>query len=165
VAADPDGAGRELVGAASGHRRAKRDAHAAWDELVDTMIDYRVEIDPAETPRLTADRLIADLYMSSSAATGVKTLSRAEERARYARSPLTDVDLATPLRDVRSALRYGVSRRTRLVAVLLPPSVLARWRAGVSARYAATITAVGKRRDALTRTVSPRRLLASRTGR
>ena len=165
VAADPDGAGRELVGAASGHRRAKRDAHAAWDELVDTMIDYRVEIDPAETPRLTADRLIADLYMSSSAATGVKTLSRAEERARYARSPLTDVDLATPLRDVRSALRYGVSRRTRLVAVLLPPSVLARWRAGFSARYAATITAVGKRRDALTRTVSPRRLLASRTGR
>jgi len=66
---------------------------------------------------------------------------------------------------VNLALRYGVSRRTRLVAVLLPPSVLARWRAGFSARYAATITAVGKRRDALTRTVSPRRLLASRTGR
>jgi transglutaminase-like putative cysteine protease len=162
---DPDGEGRELVGAASGHRRAKRDAHGAWDELVDTMIDYRVEIDPAETPRLTSDRLIADLYMSSDAATGVKTLSRAEERARYARSPLTDVDLATPLRDVRSALRYGVSRRTRLVAALLPPSVLARWRAGISARYAATITAVGKRRDVLARTISPRRLLATRTGR
>jgi transglutaminase-like putative cysteine protease len=165
VSVDSDGGGRELVGAASGHRRAKRDAHAAWDELVDTMIDYRVEIDPAETPRLTADRLITDLYMSSDAATGVKTLSRAEERARYARSPLVDVDLATPLRDVRSALRYAVSRRTRLIATLLPPSVLARWRVGIGTRYAATITAVGKRRDSLARTISPRRLLASRTGR
>jgi transglutaminase-like putative cysteine protease len=152
-------------GASGGHRRARRDAHAAWDELVDTMVDHRVEIDPAETPRLTAERLISDLYLGSDAKDGVQVLSRAEERARYARSPLTDVDLAAPLRDVRSALRYGVSRRTRLIATLLPPSVLARWRATVSARYAATITAVGRRRDAVSKAINPRRLLASRASR
>jgi transglutaminase-like putative cysteine protease len=135
---DPDGGG-DLT-------RARRDAHAAWDELVDTMIDYRMEIDPAETPRLTAERLISELYLRSGPATGVQVLSRAEERAWYARSPLTDVDLAVPLRDVRSALHNSVSRRTRLIATLLPRSVLARWRAAVSARYAGTMTAVGRRR-------------------
>jgi hypothetical protein len=163
VTVEPDG--RDLVGAGSGHRRARRDAHAAWDELIDTMIDYRVEIDPAETPRLTADRLISEMYLRSGAAEGVQVLGRAEERARYARIPLLDVDLGRPLREVRSALRDGVSRRTRLIAALLPPSVLARWRANLSARYATTITAIGRRRDAVTRAISPRRLLASRTAR
>jgi hypothetical protein len=129
------------------------------------MIDYRVEIDLAETPRHTADRLVSDMYLGSGPGEGVQALSRAEERARYARSPLTDVDLATTLRDVRTALRHGVSWRTRLIAALLPPSVLARWRAGINARYAATIAVVGRRRDTLAKTLSRRRLLASRTAR
>jgi len=116
---------------------ARRDAHAAWNELLDTMIDHRVAIDPAETPRLTAGRLISDLDLSSGHAARVQVLSRAEERARYARSPLTDVDLGASLRDVRSALHHGVPRRTRLAATLLPRSVLVRWRAGISARSAA----------------------------
>ncbi|GAB3984732.1 DUF3488 and transglutaminase-like domain-containing protein [Plantactinospora veratri] len=30
--------------------RARADAHAAWDELVDTLVDFRVRVDPAETP-------------------------------------------------------------------------------------------------------------------
>jgi transglutaminase-like putative cysteine protease len=162
VSVESDG---EPAGAGSGHRRARRDAHAAWDELVDTMIDYRVEIDPAETPRLTADRLTTDLYLSSGAAEGVHVLGRAEERARYARNPLTDVDLATPLRDIRTALREGVSRRTRLMAALLPPSVLARWRAGIGTRYAAAVTTAGRRREAMSRIISPRRLFASRASR
>jgi hypothetical protein len=159
---DPDGGNLARV---ADHRRARRDAHAAWDELIDTMIDYRVEIDPAETPRLTADRLVSDLYLGSGPGEGVQALSRAEERARYARSPLTDVDLATALRDVRAALRHGVSWRTRLIATLLPPSVLARWRASINARYAATSAAVGRRRDTLAKDLSPRRLLACRTAR
>jgi transglutaminase-like putative cysteine protease len=166
VTVDPDGGGgREPVGAGSGHRRARRDAHAAWDELVDTMIDYRVEIDPAETPRLTTERLKSDLYLGDAAARGLTVLGQAEERARYARSPLTDVDLATPLKDVRAAMKYGVSRRTRIIAALLPPSVLGRWRAGISARYSTTVTAMGRRRDALARMLSPRRLFASRATR
>src|SRR5262249_30210191 len=36
---------------------AQRDAHNAWAELLDTMIDYGVLVDPAETPRATAGRL------------------------------------------------------------------------------------------------------------
>jgi transglutaminase-like putative cysteine protease len=159
-----DSDGGNLARAAD-HSRARRDAHAAWDELIDTMIDYRVEIDPAETPRLTADRLVSVLYLGSGPGEGVRALSRAEERARYARSPLTDVDLATMLRDVRAALRHGVSWRTRLIAALLPPSLLARWRAGINARYAATSAVVGRRRDTLAKALSLRRLLASRTAR
>jgi len=81
--------------------------------------------------------LISDLDLSSGHAARVQVLSRAEERARYARSPLTDVDLGASLRDVRSALHHGVPRRTRLAATLLPRSVLVRWRAGISARSAA----------------------------
>jgi hypothetical protein len=151
---DPESAG------AGGLRRARRDAHAAWDELIDTMVDYRVEIDPAETPRLTSERLIVEARLSDAASTGVQVLSRAEERARYARSPLTDADLATPLRDVRASLREGVSWRTRMVATLLPPSVLARWRAGLSLGYARFVNTFGRRRDVVVRTISPRRLLA-----
>jgi transglutaminase-like putative cysteine protease len=145
---------------ANGLRRARRDAHAAWDELIDTMVDYRVEIDPAETPRLTSERLITEARLTGAASSGVKVLSRAEERARYARSPITGADLATPLRDVRASLRDGVSWRTRMIATLLPPSVLARWRLGFSTGYARFVTTAGRRRDTLFRTISPRRLLS-----
>jgi hypothetical protein len=123
------------------------------------MVDFRVDIDPAETPRLTGERLITEARLPEAATNGVHVLSRAEERARYARSPLTDVDLGTPLRDVRTALREGVSFRTRLAATLMPPSVLARWRSTGSARYAAFVTGIGRRRDAVFRSISPRRLL------
>jgi transglutaminase-like putative cysteine protease len=154
------GPGGEVTGAqAAGLGRARRDAHAAWDELLDTMIDYRVEIDPAETPRLTGVRLITEARLPEAAAGGVQVLSRAEERARYARSPLTDVDLGGPLRDIRTALREGVSLRTRLQASLMPPSVLARWRTVSSARYLSFSTAAAHRREAMFRAVSPRRLL------
>lgn len=143
----------------AGLGQAKRDAHAAWDELLDTMVDYRVEIDPAETPRLTGERLITEARLPEAATAGVQVLSRAEERARYARSPLTDVDLGAPLNDVRTALREGVSLKTRLLATLLPPSVLARWRLKSSTTYLSLTTSVARRREALFRAVSPRRLL------
>ncbi|GIJ68646.1 transglutaminaseTgpA domain-containing protein [Virgisporangium ochraceum] len=159
IALDPTPA---TVATAAGLGQARRDAHAAWDELLDTMVDYHVDIDPAETPRLTGERLISEAHLPEVAAGGVQVLSRAEERARYARSPLTDVDLGTPLRDVRIALREGVSLRTRLLATLMPPSVLARWRTRTSTRYAAFVTGVGRRRDTVVRTISPRRLLTRR---
>jgi transglutaminase-like putative cysteine protease len=151
--------GEATAAQAAGLGRARRDAHAAWDELLDTMIDYRVEIDPAETPRLTGERLITEARLPEAAASGVRVLSRAEERASYARSPLTDVDLGGPLRDVRTALREGVSFRTRLQASLLPPSVLAKWRTTTSARYLSLSAAVAHRRESLLRAISPRRLL------
>jgi hypothetical protein len=75
---------------------------------------------------------------------------------------LTDVDLGTSLRNVRSALRDRVSARTRFFATFLPPSVLMRWRAGLITAYAGAVTVSGRRRDAVARVVSPRRLLAGR---
>jgi hypothetical protein len=147
------------------YERARRDAHAAWEELIDTMIDFKVAVDPAETPRVTADRLIRQNTLKVAAETGARALGRAEERARYAREPLTDVDLAKSLRDVRTALRDRVSRRTRLLATFLPPSVLMRWRARTISWYTSTVNRVGVRRDAVVRTLSPRRLIAGRSTR
>jgi transglutaminase-like putative cysteine protease len=165
VAGDGPGDGGGRSAPSPTHERARRDAHAAWDELVDTMVDFRVAVDPAETPRVMAGRLIREQSLKVAAEAGARSLGRAEERARYARDPLTDVDLATSLRDVRTALRERVSTRTRLIATFLPPSVLNRWRAATTSWYTTTVTRVGARRDALVRVTSPRRLLAGRSGR
>ena len=109
--------------------RARADAHAAWDELLDTLVDFRVPVDRTETPRATADRLVRETLTDDTAAVGAaRLLGRAEERARYARDPLTGERLHPALRAVRGALAARADRRTRLLAAVLPPSVLLRWR-------------------------------------
>ncbi|BCJ51071.1 hypothetical protein Asp14428_25460 [Actinoplanes sp. NBRC 14428] len=100
--------------------RAREDAHAAWDELVDTMVDYRVPVDPTETPRHTALRLIREAELVDAPAQGVTLLGHAEERARYARTPLQGEGLTTALNQVRRGLARTASRRTRLTALFLP---------------------------------------------
>ena len=142
--------------------RAREDAHAAWDELVDTMIDFRVPVDPTETPRVTAQRLATDAVLLPDAATAATLLGTAEERARYAREPLQSGELTAALGHVRKGLARSATRRTRLLAVMLPPSVLMRWRAAVSDRSARTVGAAGRMRDILVR-FSPRRLLPHRS--
>ncbi|GIJ49895.1 transglutaminase [Virgisporangium aliadipatigenens] len=159
-AARVDSGGIEVSGTPG--RRSRREAHAAWDELIDTMIDYRVPVDATETPRVTAARLIRERSLATTAADGATLLGRAEERARYAREPLTGTDLAPALREVRSALRGRVSTRTRLMATFFPPSVIMRWRARTSTGYTSAVNAVAVRRDAALRTVNPRRLLSRR---
>jgi transglutaminase-like putative cysteine protease len=144
---------------------ARRQAHAAWDELIDTLVDYDIPVDEAETPRVTAERLVKKLRLAGPATEGARLLGRAEERARYARAPLGEVGIGTALRDVRRAIARYVPRRTRLRAVLLPPSVLRRWRYRAGEAFAAAVAAVSGRRDALVRVLSPRRLLPGRTGR
>jgi hypothetical protein len=138
---------------------ARLRAHAAWDELIDTMIDYRLPVDFASTPRATSERLIAAAALDEWAATGARLIGHAEERARYARQPLRSDDLTGSLRAVRDAVRQRVSWRTRLRAVFLPPSVLGRWQAAVGAASTGLTSAIGQRRDSLVRTLSPRRLL------
>jgi transglutaminase-like putative cysteine protease len=116
----------------AGLRRPRRAAHAAWEELLDLLADYRVPAEtagPTRSCRAIGERLVRDAGLAPAATAGVLTLSRAEERATYARFPVTDADLATALRQVRSGLRERASRRTRLVAAVAPPSVLARWKA------------------------------------
>ncbi|MGW5668787.1 transglutaminase TgpA family protein, partial [Micromonospora sp. NPDC003776] len=99
----PRGGTREVTVGADAER-ARADAHAAWDELLDTLVDYQVRVDPTETPRATAERLAREsLAEDTGAVTGARLLGRAEERARYARDPLTGEALHPALRSVRAA--------------------------------------------------------------
>ncbi|RSM56840.1 transglutaminase [Actinoplanes sp. ATCC 53533] len=141
--------------------QAREDAHAAWDELVDTMIDYRVPVDPTETPRHTAQRLIREANLQEAPAESAHLLGRAEERARYARQPLQGGELTIALGRVRKGLAQTATKRTRLTAVLLPPSVLMRWRMGIGDVSARWMDAFSHARDLAAR-FSPRRLLPRR---
>ncbi|SCL68462.1 transglutaminase TgpA family protein [Micromonospora peucetia] len=156
--------GRRVVVLADAER-ARADAHAAWDELLDTLVDYRVRVDRTETPRATADRLSREsLTADAGATTAVRLLGRAEERARYARDPLIGEQLLPALRAVRATLAAQADRRTRLVAAVLPPSVLLRWRVATAEASSRLVAAGGRARHRLLRW-NPRRLLANRMAR
>jgi hypothetical protein len=141
--------------------RARHDAHAAWDELLDTMIDFRIPVDPTETPRVTAQRLITDAVLLEEPATAATLLGTAEERARYARKPLQGAELTVALHRVRRGLARSATRRTRFVAAVFPPSVLLRWRLGLAEFSTRAAAASSRLRDSTAR-FSPRRLLANR---
>jgi transglutaminase-like putative cysteine protease len=145
--------------------RARSDAHAAWDELLDTMIDFRIPVDPTETPRSTTERLVDTSTLTDRAADGARLLGRAEERARYAREPMHSTGLPEGLGAVRQALAAAATRRQRLIAALLPPSVLLRWRLALVDLGTATVLTGGRWRDRVTRFSPRRRLLASRASR
>ncbi|BCJ61148.1 transglutaminaseTgpA domain-containing protein [Micromonospora endophytica] len=163
--ADAAGTGQPVVVVGADPDRARADAHSAWDELIDTLVDYRVRVDQTETPRATADRLATEpLHADTDAATAARLLGRAEERARYARDPLTGEPLPAALSTVRAALAGQANRRTRLMATVLPPSVLHRWRATVADTSARLVASGGRLRYRLLR-FSPRRLIAHRAGR
>ncbi|MCO1597892.1 DUF3488 and transglutaminase-like domain-containing protein [Micromonospora sp. RHAY321] len=144
---------------------ARADAHAAWAELLDTLVDFKVRVDRTETPRATADRLVRETFTADTAAVGAaRLLGRAEERARYARDPLTGERLLPALRAVRSALAAQADRRTRLLAAVLPPSVLQRWRIALADTSGRLVALTGRARYRLLRW-NPRRLLADRAAR
>jgi hypothetical protein len=65
---------------------------------------------------------------------------------------------------VRRALADRATRRTRILAALLPPSVLGRWRAAVVDVSMSAVATGGRIRDSVVRW-SPRRLLATRSSR
>ncbi|GIF37752.1 transglutaminase TgpA family protein [Actinoplanes xinjiangensis] len=138
--------------------RARQDAHAAWDELVDSMVDFQVPVDPTETPRVTAQRLVRDLSLTGEPAEAATLLGTAEERARYARQPLQGAELTSALRRIRSGMSGSVSRRIRLRATLLPPSVLLSWRRGMGEWSTRSAERLAGLRESLTR-FNPRRLL------
>ncbi|RKN18835.1 transglutaminase domain-containing protein [Micromonospora musae] len=172
AATDPDvgvgvgpAAGQRMVVVGADADRARADAHAAWDELLDTLVDYRVPVDRTETPRATADRLIGGVLSGhADSADAMRLLGRAEERARYARNPLTGDPLVPALRAVRATLAAAADRRTRLLAAVLPPSVLQRWRLAVADTSGRMVAMTGQARHRLLRW-SPRRLLADRAAR
>lgn len=145
--------------------RARADAHAAWDELLDTLVDFRQRINGAETPRATASRLARDTFRADSeAGSAVRLLGRAEELARYARDPHPGEPLLPALRRVRAALVARSDRRTRLLAATLPSSVLLRWQTAAAAVLTRLTSSYGRFR-VVTLRWSPRRLLADRRPR
>ncbi|HEY8472783.1 MAG TPA: DUF3488 and transglutaminase-like domain-containing protein [Natronosporangium sp.] len=148
------------AGATARHR-----AHQAWEELLDTMIDFEVRLDPAETPRNTVARLIRECRLDadgwSEAGDGARLLGRAEERAAYALAPLPPTGLGAALRAVRRALAAQSTRWTRVRAVLFPRSTLLRWRTAAGEAASQATNAVNRLGELLAR-LSPRRLLTQR---
>ncbi|WP_307934275.1 hypothetical protein [Salinispora arenicola] len=144
--------------------RARADAHAAWDELLDTLVDFRLRIDRTETPRAPSSLTREAFREDTEAASAVQLLGRAEELARYARDPHSGEPLPPALRRVRAALAAGASRRTRLMAAALPPSVLLRWRTAVAETSARLVASYGRLQSVALRW-SPRRLLTNRLSR
>lgn len=141
---------------------ARRQAHAAWDELIDTMVDHRLVVDPAETPRATVERLISTALPASAAVEQARLLGLAEERARYAPVPLSAEHLAPAVREVRRAIAGEADRGVRLTALLMPPSVLLRWRNGAYAGLTALSAGMTRLSEVVMRVLRPlrpRRLL------
>jgi len=142
-----------------------QEAHAAWDELLDTLVDYDIPVNDAETPRETARRVTRSLSLAGPPAEALHLIGKVEERARYARTPIASGKLAGALRLVRSAVAGQASRRTRLRAALLPRSVLLRWRDQVTTRGTNAISTLDRWWETVTRVASPRRLLPGRPTR
>jgi len=97
------------------------DAGAAWAELRATMLDLRVPLSDAETPRMRGDDLVRDSGVNADA---IRVLVAAVEQASYARPSASAArDLDAALIDVTAQLRRSVDRWTRVHAFLLPRSL------------------------------------------
>jgi transglutaminase-like putative cysteine protease len=144
-----------------GMAAARRDAHEAWAELLDTMTDFAIPVDPAETPRATAERLVERTGLGTDGQAAVATLARSEEFARYARRPLAPHGLDEAVRGARASFAARATRWERLSATFLPRSTIMRWRLRWLGASGATVARAGRWRDRLT-LLSPRRLLTSR---
>ena len=128
---------------------AQRDAHNAWAELLDTMIDYGVLVDPAETPRATAGRLAITPVVGPTGRPPTAVLARAEERARYAPAPVRAAKLNEAVREARQAFADNATRLERLSAALFPKSVIMRWRLGWYGFVATTARRIARARDVM----------------
>ncbi len=141
---------------------ARRDAHEAWSELIDTMIDFGVEIDSSETPRGTSARLQTLSEIAPTGRSRTAVLARAEERARYAVTPLRSDSLDESVKAIRAAFAERATRGQRIMAWLFPRSVLMRWRLGGYTFYSRWVRRAGRIRDTLM-LVNPRRLLSRKS--
>ncbi|HET6189211.1 MAG TPA: transglutaminase domain-containing protein, partial [Trebonia sp.] len=99
-------------------------AHAAWRELRDDLVDYRVGYLPSQSPRTVAARTASTLELAPPAAGALGRIAMAEERARYAARADSGAGLRADSAAVRRAVAAAVPRWTRWRARLLPTSVL-----------------------------------------
>jgi transglutaminase-like putative cysteine protease len=99
------------------HARARAgDAMSAWQELRDTLIDLRLPVSAADSPRVRG----AALVERGADAAAVQVLVDAVESASYARAVGNARDLSPALARVTADLRRSVDLRVRVAAVLVP---------------------------------------------
>ncbi len=97
---------------------------AVWQELLDTGWDHGVVPDPSATPRRVAGQLTAAGSFGEEPQAAAHRVALAVERELYAPGPQHSDGLAQDVLRVRTALRAGVSRGTRLRATLWPRSAV-----------------------------------------
>jgi len=100
-------------------------AHAAWDEVIDTIVDLDGGAETADTPRGLSQRLRAD-GLDGAAQGALTLLAHAEEQARYAPRVNAVPGLAEAVVTVRAALHQRTPRRRRILAEIAPASTLER---------------------------------------
>jgi transglutaminase-like putative cysteine protease len=115
---------RRLTAVAEGTDPASA-AHAAWDEVVDTLIDLDSGADEADTPRGLSRRLGED-GLDGPAKGALTLLAAAEEQARYSPRVTMVPGLADAVVTVRAALHQRSTRRRRILAEIVPASTLER---------------------------------------
>jgi len=121
-----------------------------------------VPVTYGETPRVLVYDVADSLALSGPAVEGLRLLGHAEERARYARTPLGAGDLGGALRSVRQAVAVTRSRPVRLRAALFPPSVLRRWRQRLGSGSVALSGRMSYLQEVVVERLTPRRLLPRR---
>jgi hypothetical protein len=106
-------------------------AHAAWRELHDDLTDYGIGWRVSESPRAVSRRLTATLRLDPGSQQALDRITRAEERARYAKVPQAPGSLRADVAAIRRVIAADASRPARWRARLLPPSALVPVRAGL----------------------------------
>lgn len=107
-------------------------ANAAWADLLDTLQDLRINVSESTTSRQLVNRLIEQESLYGSAASGLRHLGAAHERAQYAADPPTGMTLPRALQAARLGLFETRGSGAQVRAQLLPDSVLWSWRTGMS---------------------------------
>jgi transglutaminase-like putative cysteine protease len=98
---------------------------AAWRELQDDLADSRAGYRPSETPRALAIRVTDELRLGTAAATALRDVTMAAERAQYSAAPADGTTLRHDSTVTRRAIAAAVPRRSRWLMRVFPLSVIA----------------------------------------
>lgn len=128
-----------------------------WQELSDTAWDLGIQPDHSLTPRRSAARIVRLGRLEPAPAEAVHRVASAVEQVLYSPRPRPVPGLAGDVREATAALRAGVSRATRLRALLVPRSTIravwaasSRWKAA-KRRFATAVQRLAVRRPAVRR--------------
>ncbi|MDQ8701498.1 DUF3488 and transglutaminase-like domain-containing protein [Streptomyces sp. LHD-70] len=95
---------------------------AVWSEVTDLAWDYGILPDESLTPRKAAERIVRVGHLEAEPAAAVHRLAAAVEQVLYAPHPRPATGLAEDVQRLRAGLRTGLSRASRLRALLAPRS-------------------------------------------